>query len=331
MPGAEGGRSGGRSRDANITAALEEGMTATVRDMAVASPRLSAAAGGAVEVQRMLDDIENVWIDALGRRIHLDLHRSDAPKATVVFQPGSGAHARLYFVLGGLLARRGYQFLGVDRPGHGLSDGPRGDCTVEEAIAVAQAAIEHARSQWPHPVVLMGSSMGGLLTMFALLHGLQPDAAVAHNFVYPGKLVSLRLRARWIARFRTTHHPLAKLERRLDTLSDDPAINAWTRDRTDPAMAWELSARSVASLFAFRVRAPADAMPCLVLNGDRDKAIPAWATRLFTRWSGLPNTEVKVIPDAGHHLFLDQLDRCVPLVVDWLEAHLASAPGAVRR
>ena len=89
---------------------------------------------------------------------------------------------------------------------------------------------------------------------------------------------------------------------------------------------WELSARSVASLFAFRVPTPADAPPCLVLNGDRDKAIPAWATRLFTRWSRLPNTEIKVIPDAGHHLFLDQLDRCVPLVADWLDAHLASAP-----
>ena len=325
MGGAEAGRSGGQRWEASITAALEEGMTASVRDMALTSPRLTAAAGGAAEVQRMLDVIENVWIDAVGRRIHLDLHRCDAPKATVVFQPGSGAHARLYFVLGGLLARRGYQFLGVDRPGHGLSDGPRGDCTVEEAVAVADAAIRHARTNWPHPVVLMGSSMGGLLTMFALLHGLQPDAAVAHNFVYPGKLASLRLRARLIARFRTTHYPLTKLERGLDTLSDDPAVNTWTRDRTDPAMAWELSARSVASLFAFRVPTPAHAPPCLVLNGDRDKAIPAWATRLFTRWSQLPNTDIQIIPDAGHHLFLDQLDRCVPLVADWLETHLTSA------
>jgi alpha-beta hydrolase superfamily lysophospholipase len=308
-----------------MTAALEEGMTAAVRDMALASRRMTAAAGGAAEVQRMLDDIENVWIDARGRRIHLELHRSDAPRATVVFQPGSGAHARLYFVLGGLLARHGYQFLGVDRPGHGLSDGPRGDCTVEEAIAVTDAAMHHARMHWPQPVVLMGSSMGGLLTMFALLQGLQPDAAVAHNFVYPGKLVSLRLRARWIARFRARHYPLAKLERRLDSLSDDPAVNAWTRDRTDPAMAWELTARSVASLFAFRVPSPTHAPPCLVLNGDRDKAVPAWATRLFTRWSRLPHTEVRVIPDAGHHLFLDHLDRVVPLVVDWLDARLAHA------
>ena len=95
-------------------------------------------------------------------------------------------------------------------------------------------------------------------------------------------------------------YPLAKLERGLDTLSDDPAVNAWTRHRIVPAMAWELSARSVASLFAFRVPTPAHVPPCLVLNGDRDKAVPAWATRFSTRWSGLLDTEVRVIPDAGH-------------------------------
>jgi alpha-beta hydrolase superfamily lysophospholipase len=127
-----------------------------------------------------------------GLRIHCDFHRSESPKATIVFQPGSGAHARFYFLLGGLLARRGYHVLAIDRPGHGLSAGARGDCTVEEAIEVSAFVIAHARRQFGLPVVLMGSSMGGLLTIFALLKHLEPDLAVAHNFVFPGKLFSIR-------------------------------------------------------------------------------------------------------------------------------------------
>ena len=59
---------------------------------------------------------------------------------------------------------------------------------------------------------------------------------------------------------------------------------------------------------------------------DRDNAIPAWATRLFARWSRLPDTEVRVVPDAGHHLFLDHLDRAVPVVTDWLDAPLTAQP-----
>jgi alpha-beta hydrolase superfamily lysophospholipase len=300
----------------------QEGPTTHVRDMVLASPRLTALAGGAGEVDRMLEAIEDVWVEAGGARVHLDLHPCDDPKATIVFQPGSGAHARVYFLLGGLLVRRGYAVLGVDRPGHGLSDGERGDCTIEEAIAAAGAAIDHARSRGSRPVVLMGSSMGGLLTIFGLLKGLTPDLAVAHNFVYPGRLFSMRLRARWIARYRTRPYPLPKLVHGFEKLSADPAVARYMRERTDPYMAWELSPRGVSSLFGFSAPRVTQAPETLVVTGDRDTAIPAWATRLFMRFSGLPRYEVKTLPGAGHLLFHDHLDRSVPLVADWLDAKL---------
>jgi alpha-beta hydrolase superfamily lysophospholipase len=253
------------------------------------------------------------------------LHRGASAKASIVFQPGSGAHARLYFLLGGLLARRGYHVLAIDRPGHGLSDGARGDCTVEEAIAVAAAVIEHARARFGLPVVLMGSSMGGLLTVFALLERVRPDLAVAHNFVFPGKLFSMRLRAKWIARRRSRPYPLAELVHGFETLSVDPAVSAYLRSRSDPGAAWTLSARSIASLFGYRAPAPRDAPETLVITGAKDKAIPAWATRFFTWWSGLPRYEVRILPGAGHLLFHDHLDVAIPAVANWLDARLRAA------
>ncbi|HAM57168.1 MAG TPA: hypothetical protein DCQ64_17900 [Candidatus Rokubacteria bacterium] len=291
--------------------------------MVLRSSRLCAVVGGAAEAERMLRRIENVWIDALGLRIHLDLHRSRHPRGTIVFQPGSGAHARVYFLLGGLLARRGYNVLAIDRPGHGLSGGARGDCTVEDGIAVAAAAMDYARSQLASPIALMGSSMGGLLTIFGLLKGLQPDLAIAHNFVYPGKLWSMRWRSRWVARRRTRPYPLTELVHGFHRLSDDPAVAEYLRSQSDPGVAWTLSARSVASLLGFSTPAPPHAPDTLVLTGDRDKAIPAWATRLFTWWSGLPRYQLVVVPNAGHLLFHDHLDRSVPVVADWLDARWA--------
>jgi alpha-beta hydrolase superfamily lysophospholipase len=273
----------------------------------------------------MRSDVPVLDIEAAGRRVHVDVHQAATPKATVVFQPGSGAHARVYFLMGGLLARRGYNVLIIDRPGHGSSDGERGDCTIDEALAASAAALEEAASRWRLPTVLMGSSMGGLLTVFALLRGQRPDLAVAHNFVYPGKLASFRLRARWIRRYRTKPYPLTELVHGFEQLSNDPAVIDYMTRRDDPAAAWELTPRSVASMFGFNQKAPATAPPLLLVSGTKDKAIPAWATRFFTWWSGLRDYDFRVLPGCGHLLFHDHLDVSLPLICDWLEERLTQA------
>jgi pimeloyl-ACP methyl ester carboxylesterase len=243
-----------------------------VREMVLGSPRLTGFAGGADAVHQMRDAIEDVWLDHDGIRIHCDFHRSPSPRATIVFQPGSGAHARFHFLAGGLLARRGYHVLASE-------------------------------------------------TIFALLRHLEPDLAVARNFVLPGKLLSFRLRARWIERHRTRPSPLTELVHGFEKLSADPAISTYLRTRSDPGAAWELNPRSVASMFAF------SAPETLVITGSRDRAIPARATRFFTWWSGLPRYEVLVVPDAGHLLFHDHLDVSVPAIADWLDGRLHAARG----
>jgi alpha-beta hydrolase superfamily lysophospholipase len=313
------------TRHRDTVAALEMALTAAVSNMVSRSPRMTEFAGGAGEIRRMLDSIENVWLRYGLLDIHIDFHPAASPKATIVFQPGSGAHARFYFLLGGLLAARGYHVLAIDRPGHGLSEGARGECTIAEAIGVSRLVIDHARSQLGLPTVLMGSSMGGLLTVFGLLKGLQPDLAIAHNFIYPGKLFSMRLRARWIERRRSRPYPLTELVHGFTALSNDPAISEYLRDRSDPGAAWELSARSVASLFGFSAAVPTRTPPTLVITGAQDRAIPAWATRFFTWWSGLPHHELRVLPNAGHLLFHDHLDVSVPAVTDWLDKQLGAA------
>jgi alpha-beta hydrolase superfamily lysophospholipase len=297
-----------------------------VLDMVLSSPRLTAFAGGPDEVRRIVGAIEDAWLEVGRRRLHLEVHQASEPRATIVFHPGSGAHARVYFLMAGLFARRGYNVLAIDRPGHGLSDGEHGDCTIDEALAASAAAIDEAASRWRLPVVLMGSSLGGLLTVFGLLRGLQPDLAVAHNFVYPGKLVSFRLRARWIRRYRSKRYPLTEIVHGFETLSSDPAVKEYMTSRTDPAAAWELTAPSVASIFGFNATAPATAPPLLLVSGANDRAIPAWATRFFGWWSGLRDYDFQVMPGCGHLLFHDHLDVSVPFVSDWLDRRLPAPP-----
>lgn len=260
--------------------------------------------------------VEDIWLPSGAGHLHVDLHRAATARATIVFQPGVGSYGRAYAPLGQALARAGYHVLAIDRPGHGFSDGARGDCTIDEAIEVTARVIEHARHQFDLPVVLAGSSLGGLLTGFSLLAGLAPDLAIVHNFVLPGRMISMRLRARIVARWRRKPYPLAELAHGFKGISDDPALLAYLAAQADPQVAWTQSVRSVASLLAHNPPRPAgEHAPLVVLTGSMDAIIPGWATRGFVRWAGLRPRAVHVLPGAGHMLFHDHLAQTLPVLL----------------
>ncbi|MCC5808989.1 MAG: alpha/beta fold hydrolase [Ectothiorhodospiraceae bacterium] len=287
------------------------------------SPALAPALPEPVPL--LLDRIEDVWLDHRGVRIHLDFHRAESARGVVVLQPGSCSYARFYCVLAARLASAGYHVLGIDRPGHGFSEGVRGDCSIEEALDVTEAVLAHARERFDLPVILLGSSLGGLLTGFAVMRGLQPDLAIAHNFIISGRLVSFRLRARLIERYRRRPYRLVDLTHGLKGFGGDPALLAYLKAEADPQAAWLQSPRAMASLFRHNPKRPKEATPPLVvLSGTADKLIPGWASRFFLRWSGVRNSEYIAIPDAGHMLFHDHLEQAMPVLLRLLD-------GAVTR
>jgi len=82
----------------------------------------------------------------------------------VVFHHGYGAYSALYSPFLAALASEGIRVLAVDRPGHGLSEGRRGDCTVAELADVTRRVLETIVGRSGGPVVVFGSSAGGILT-----------------------------------------------------------------------------------------------------------------------------------------------------------------------
>lgn len=294
-------------------------MQSTTTDPALARYFADSGALAAAGARDCDASVQDVWLGPL----HLDFHRAAGARAVVVLQPGVGSYARFYAPLAQGLAREGCHVLAIDRPGHGYSGGARGDCSIAEALDATARVLAHARESFGLPVVLLGSSMGGLLTGFALLAGLRPDLAIAHNFLLPGRLVSMRLRARFISRWRRRPYPLADLANGFKGISADPALLDYLSAQADPRAAWTQSVRSVASLFAHNPPRPAAALPPLVLfSGAQDRVIPAWATRGFARWAGLRPVETLVLPGAGHMLFHDHLAQSLPLVLGAIEGHL---------
>ncbi|MCX6334506.1 MAG: lysophospholipase [Bacteroidia bacterium] len=95
----------------------------------------------------------------------------DKAKAFIIFVHGLGEHIQRYESWAALLNREGIGFTGVDLPGHGRSDGARGNIRsyslTDEMIEILQ---ENVSKTFPGiPVFIYGQSLGGGIVLDFLL------------------------------------------------------------------------------------------------------------------------------------------------------------------
>jgi len=92
-------------------------------------------------------------------------------KAMIVFVHGLGEHIHRYDQWAGMLNGKGFGFTGVDLPGHGMSDGPRGfirDYRVTDEMS--DLIIANVRNTFPSvPLFIYGHSLGGGIVLDYLL------------------------------------------------------------------------------------------------------------------------------------------------------------------
>ena len=285
---------------------------------------------GPEDIDRMAGRVEHALIPYRDLQVHLEVHAAeDAAAPTIVFSPGMGAYARFYLPVLGKLCDRGFNVVAIDRPGHGLSEGRRGDCPMEQTLDVVEDVVRYARGRFGGPIALAGSSLGGIISWYALTREPDVDAVVCHNIAHPAvfhepaaavKIPLLRRLARVAPRAGVPIKQVADFE----ALSSSPEILDYMRRELDGIWAWKLTARSVASIFDYRppVDWPRVETPVLVLVGAEDRMVtPAYTEQAVA--AGRPsNVELRVLPGLGHLLMHDHLGEVLPVVTDWLEATL---------
>src|SRR5436305_2106240 len=97
-----------------------------------AIPELTEFTGGPERFGHLLQSRKDTAVAWHGRRIHVEEFGEDASGPTIIFHHGYGAYSSLYAPFLAPLAAPGVKVVAIDRPGHGLSEGRRGDCSVEE-------------------------------------------------------------------------------------------------------------------------------------------------------------------------------------------------------
>jgi pimeloyl-ACP methyl ester carboxylesterase len=242
-----------------------------------------------------------------------------------------------------------------DQRGHGASGRGAAEHSTVEQLAADLATVIAARAP-RGPVVLVGHSMGGMTIMG--LADLHPElfgdkvVAVALLSTSSGNLADLdfglpelatRVRAAVLpaAAFTMRHRP-AFAERTRRWAADLVSAATWSlsfgSDDVDPALGQYVDAMiagtpvdviaefypALAGLDETGSLEPLRRVPVLVLTGNADKLIPmAHSERIVEL---LPDSELVVVPDAGHLVPLEKPDEVTGALARLLRKVAAALP-----
>jgi alpha-beta hydrolase superfamily lysophospholipase len=255
--------------------------------------------------------------------------KAAAPRAVVVLMHGFGEHCGRYDAFAEYLSQRGHVVSRFDARGHGQSSGRRGhvrdfDDYVRDLSAFSREAT---RRYVGSPLVLLGHSNGGLVTLRAVQLGLLEPRAL----VLTGPLLRLRKKPApdVVAKFLSWAVPGLPLPSGIETkdLTHDPellaahAADRWVHHVATPRWYWSMKQASE--------RALADAscltLPLLVVCGELDPVVdPAGAKELHARAA---SRDKELVERAGeYHEVLNETNRreLFERIAAWLERVLGA-------
>ena len=286
------------------------------------------------DLDHVLGGLEHAWVENRGERIHLEVHPGRGRRrGSVVFAHGLGDHARRSTPLGGALAEAGYDAVLIDRRGHGLSEGRRGDATLADDFAAIELAVAYARERFDGPVALMGDSLGGVMSWYLLTREPDVEAAVCHCIGHPevhhdpamrwkGPLIAALARVAPVAPVSVTQ--IADYSE----VALEPLTKRYFEDRIDLLFNFTITLRAMAAYVGFRPGIPWEqvSIPVLVTIGSEDRMVTRPYTEECLARAQPPRTTYIPFDGMGHQVFLDHLADAMPPVLDWLEHALAGEP-----
>lgn len=245
-----------------------------------------------------------------------------SPRAALLLVHGIGEHVGRYEHVGAALADAGIDVLAHDQRGFGQTEGTRGFVAeFDEYLDDVEALLAERRNVGV-PVVLMGHSLGGLIsTTYLVSERPQPDLAV---------LSAPALDAEAPAWQRAMAPILGKVIPKLfikssfdgSVLSRDVAVQEAYEN--DPLRV----AGSTASLGRAILGAMGDTsqrldrlrVPTYVLHGDADTLVPPTASEPL---APLPGVTRRVWPDLKHECLNEpEYPQVIAEIVAWLDAQL---------
>lgn len=285
----------------------------------------------------LADTPRDGWVEVSGARVHW-LEWGDPSRNGLVLVHGGAAHAHWWSFLAPLFTRE-YHVVALDLSGHGESDHrdayPR-EVWADEVVAVAEAAGMNRP-------ILIGHSLGGFVsTVTAARHGDRLGGAIALDAPIgrPDPEQEEHRRRRAFSPVKKTYADPQAARSRFRLVPPDPLaldflvqhVAGHSLGRVGDAWEWKFDPRIFTTTALRSIR---DVLPDIrcrfaLVRGDRSFLVDEGAREMA--YDALDrNVAIVDVPEAGHHVMLDQPLALVAalraVLADW-EHSVPSHPGA---
>jgi len=197
-----------------------------------------------------------------------------------------------------------YKVIAYDQRGHGKSDKPKADYSIETLSNDLYSLIQELNLE---KVILVGHSMGGMTAItFALNH---PDKV--SKLVLVGTSAKMNFSGYiqiWIMMHIFSYESFA---RGIIDLLYDPSEQvkkeAFDRAMNTPKFVTYDCATEFMKNYDIRDRVSKIKVPTLIVVGEKDKATPVKMSRYLNR--EIKDSKLKIIPDSKHMVIIDKANE----------------------
>lgn len=252
-----------------------------------------------------------------------------ATRALVLLVHGAGEHSNRYRHVASFFTGHGYAVAALDHNGHGKSDGVPGHLLDFDDYLVDLRTLQtRVQEQFPSvPLVLLGHSLGGLITTRYLLQYQQDFlGAILSGPAIKTELEPPRLQMALIKMLAVLWPTLGILQLDAAGVSRDPAV---VRDYQDDPLVHhgKMSVRKLRELFAamheVQERAGEIRLPMLLLHGGQDTMASPEGSRFLEGALGSEDKTLEIYPELYHEILNEpEKEAVLAKILAWCEMRL---------
>lgn len=280
--------------------------------------------------------IKEEYITSQGLKIHLDIFDDEDQsfEPTVIFLHGTSVYSRFYAEFLYKLFQKGYRVIAPDMMGHGLSEGIRGHFTIDKFEKTVYDVNSYIIEKYGEKNYLMGSSLGGVNTLYSVANDNRFKGAICHNAAIFNeeaykKIINLsgilKLLIKMVP-FGAKIAPRLKLSTTLYLDFDKLAktekvlegINFLLRD---PLLSLKYTLKALRTQMRDPLPIPIEGIkvPIMIINGTEDDLFSIdYMTEIYNRLT-CENKSLEILDGASHLIFQENIKEVLTRIIKWLE------------